>query len=270
MKRLFRTAIPLTKLMLYIILGVLLIGGIVWWLFVPPRLTRQLHQPIPRNQPVAQNSRITLSQTISITPMPGNYTDDNHIWRLVNKTTPLKNRTYRPDNLQLATVAIRTDKSPDEQSLRADIMPEVEQLFTAAQHAGHSLQIGSAFRSYELQQLYYTNYSRLYGQDAADLFSAKPGYSEHQTGLVMDIATTDHTCYLDTCFGETAAGKWLAQHAHEYGFIVRYPKGKEAITGYQYEPWHFRYVGKELATALYHTSLTLDQAMPLLLRATTQ
>ena len=81
----------------------------------------------------------------------------------------------------------------------------------------------------------------------------------------MDIAAADHNCYLETCFGETAAGKWLAKHAHEYGFILRYPKGKERITGYQYEPWHFRYVGRELAAALKKADMTLDQASPILL-----
>lgn len=79
-------------------------------------------------------------------------------------------------------------------------------LFVSAKQAGFDLQIGSGWRSYEQQNIYYSNYSRLYGQESADTFSAKPGYSEHQTGLVMDLATTDHNCYLEECFGETGAG----------------------------------------------------------------
>ena len=203
-------------------------------------------------------------------PLPGDYTADDHLWRLVNKTTPLKDVNYRPSALQLATVASRADKSADERSVRADIMPHVEALFAAAKAAGHQLQIGSAFRGYELQRTYYSNYARLYGQAAADKLSARPGHSEHQTGLVMDVATPDRTCYLETCFGDTPAGRWLAMHAHEYGFIISYPKGKEAITGYQYEPWHIRYVGKELAGALKQADMTLDQATPLLLKGATQ
>ena len=70
----------------------------------------------------------------------------------------------------------------------------------------------------------------------------------------------DQTCWVDDCFERTAAGKWLAAHAHEYGFILRYPKGKESITGYQYEPWHFRYVGRELAGALHQSGLTMEEA----------
>lgn len=211
-------------------------------------------------------SVIRLTDSVSLEPQPGDYTADDHIWRLVDKTHPLTNLQYRPNNLQLATVASRTDKSTDERSLRADIMPAVEKLFADARAAGFELEIGSGFRSYNLQNTYYTSYVANYGQAAADTFSAKPGHSEHQTGLAMDLTTVDRKCYLDECFGDTAAGRWLAENAHKYGFVLSYPKGKEAITGYQYEPWHFRYVGVELATALSTANLTLGEATPLLLR----
>lgn len=207
---------------------------------------------------------IELPGAAPISPMSGDYTKDDHIWRLVNKSHPLTDLHYRPANIQLASVASRTDKSSDERSIRADIMPDAEKLFADAKAQGINLQIGSGFRSYELQNTYYSNYSRVHGQEAADTFSAKPGYSEHQTGLVMDLATTDHVCYLDECFGETSAGKWLAEHAHEYGFILRYPQGKKGITDFIYEPWHFRYVGKDLAGALKQSGLTLDEAAPYL------
>ena len=237
---------------------------------------RKLNSPQPPNTQKTQDNTansskspakklIKLTDSVSVKPAAGDYTADDHIWRLVNKTHPLNNSKYRPKNLQLATVNSRPDKPEEERSVRADIMPEVEQLFASAKAAGHDLQIGSGFRGYELQNTYYSSYVNAYGQAAADKFSSKPGYSEHQTGLVMDIAAADHNCYLETCFGETAAGKWLAKHAHEYGFILRYPKGKERITGYQYEPWHFRYVGRELAAALKKADMTLDQASPILL-----
>ena len=197
----------------------------------------------------------------------GQYTDDDHIWRLVNKSHPFRNLRYRPTNLQVATVPSRTDKTNDERSIRADIMPEVERMFADAEQAGFDLQIGSGWRSYEQQNIYYSNYSRTYGQESADTFSAKPGYSEHQTGLVMDLATVDHNCYLEECFGETEAGKWLAKNSSEYGFILRYPRGKDGITDFIYEPWHFRYVGKDLAKALIESGLTLDEAEPYLAKA---
>ena len=108
--------------------------------------------------------------------------------------------------------------------------------------------------------MYYSNYVKTYGQAAADTFSAKPGHSEHQTGLAVDLTTADQYCRLERCFGDTAAGKWLAANTPAYGFILRYPDGKEAATGYTYEPWHFRYVGPEFAKALVESGLTLDEA----------
>ncbi|MDO5343899.1 MAG: D-alanyl-D-alanine carboxypeptidase family protein [Candidatus Saccharibacteria bacterium] len=252
-------------------------GGVLAYMLLsprkvdPPALRAQAEAPQPSpTQADTPAPRIKLNDSVSVAPLPGDYTADDHLWRLVNKTTPLKNTKYRPADLQLATVSSRQDKSRDERSVRADIMPQVEALFTGAKAAGHQLQIGSAFRGYELQNTYYSNYTRLYGQAAADKVSARPGYSEHQTGLVMDLATPDRQCYLETCFGDTPAGRWLAAHAHEYGFIISYPKGKEAITGYQYEPWHVRYVGKELASALKQANLTLDEATPLLLKGPTR
>lgn len=87
-----------------------------------------------------------------------------------------------------------------------------------------------------------------YGQEAADRFSAKPGASEHQSGLAMDITSADVDYQLTTDFINHESGQWLANHAHEFGFVLRYPEGKEHITGYQYEPWHYRYFGEKVAT----------------------
>lgn len=217
-----------------------------------PRTT----QHTPQAEEVAT---IQLPNTEPIPKMTGEYASDDHLWRLVNKSHPLSDSSYRPE-LVKPNVATRSDKSLDEQSVRADIAPAVEALFAAAQEAGHELEIGSGFRSAELQNTYYTNYVRVYGQTAADAVSAKPGYSEHQTGLAIDISTTDRACYLEDCFGDLPAGIWLKEHAHEHGFILRYPKEKEGITDFRYEPWHFRYVGKELAGALVASGLSMDEA----------
>lgn len=254
------------------ILGLAVIAIIIFALIRPnqPDVGPTTNQSASETNQVEQTSQIkqiTLPNTEPITAIDGNYIDDDHIWRLVNKSHPFNDLHYRPANLQLATVASRTDKSTDERSIRADIMPSVEALFVSAKQAGFDLQIGSGWRSYEQQNIYYSNYSRLYGQESADTFSAKPGYSEHQTGLVMDLATTDHNCYLEECFGETGAGKWLAEHSYKYGFILRYPRGKDGITDFIYEPWHFRYVGEDLAKALKESGLTLDEAEPYLTKA---
>lgn len=259
---------------LLVVLG-LLLGYAIYRLVQPTPAPQTASSPATAQTPTpapkpAAPSMIEIAAGITVAPAPGDYTADDHIWRLVNKTNPLTDKQYRPAALALPSVATRTDKSQDERSVRTDIIPHVEALFAAAKAAGHDLKIGSGFRGYQLQQFYYTNYVRTYGQASADRFSARPGQSEHQTGLAIDLTTTDHVCYLEECFGETPAGKWLAAHAHEHGFILRYHKGKESITGYQYEPWHFRYVGKELATAIWRSGLAYEEVAPRLLEYATK
>jgi len=132
-------------------------------------------------------------------------------------------------------------------------------MFETAKNDGIDLMLGSGYRSYDVQAFYYNNYVNTYGQAEADRFSARPGTSEHQTGLALDVSGIDRVCYLEVCFEEQPAGKWVADNAHKFGFIIRYPEGKESITGYQYEPWHLRYVGQELATELNSLSLTMEE-----------
>lgn len=169
--------------------------------------------------------------------------DDAHsIWVVSNKLRPLSPVDYAPDDLVLPEGVENEFVQP----LRAPAARAVEQLVGAAAEAGHSVWIISAYRDYATQVALYGGYVARDGQAVADRYSARPGHSEHQTGLVVDL--DDHgACYLDGCFGDTAAGAWLAAHAAEYGFIVRYPEGKEDVTGFMPEPWHFRYVGPELA-----------------------
>lgn len=127
------------------------------------------------------------------------------------------------------------------------------ELQSAARSAGYSIPLISGFRSQATQTGLYNRYVARDGKDAADTYSARPGHSEHETGLAYDIGEIDNN------YGETPAGTWLAQHAHEFGFIIRYPKGKEDITKYQYEPWHVRYVGTEHAAKIYEQDLTLEE-----------
>jgi zinc D-Ala-D-Ala carboxypeptidase len=130
----------------------------------------------------------------------------------------------------------------------------------AAKKAGYSMTAFSTYRSFTYQQTLYNRYVAQDGKKAADRYSARPGYSEHQTGLAFDIGNPTQTKhYASQSFGTTATGKWAAKTAHRYGFIMRYPKGKTHITGYMYEPWHFRYVGKSRATKIYNKQLTLEQ-----------
>lgn len=115
----------------------------------------------------------------------------------------------------------------------------------------------SGFRNYNYQQTLYQNYVATDGKEKADTYSARPGYSEHQTGLAFDILNSSGEL-LGTTAGEEAAVHWLHTHAHEYGFILRFPEGKEEITGYQYEPWHMRYVG-DIASEIYRSGKTLEE-----------
>ena len=125
--------------------------------------------------------------------------------------------------------------------LTSDTYSAFNELANAAAADGLSLYVVSGFRSYDYQDQLYNSYVAGYGQSAADTFSARPGYSEHQTGMAIDVNCADDS------FDGTPEAIWLAAHCNEYGFILRYPKGKQGVTGYQYEPWHIRYVGKDVA-----------------------
>ncbi len=138
-----------------------------------------------------------------------------------------------------------------------DFLPETQSAFDkmAADAAaeGLNIYIASGFRSYDYQSKLYNNYASKDGYAAADTYSARPGHSEHQTGLAFDLNT------IDSSFEFTPEYEWVSVNAHKYGFIIRYPKGKEEITGYIYEPWHLRYLGVETATAVYESGLCLEE-----------
>ena len=134
-----------------------------------------------------------------------------------------------------------------------------EELNAAALLDGFKFNAFSTYRSYDRQVELYDAYVKRDGKEAADTYSARPGYSEHQTGLAFDIGEVgDEGAFADNKFGDTGAGKWIAKNAHNYGFIMRYPEGKEDVTGYMHESWHFRYVGKTIATEIYENNETLE------------
>lgn len=153
---------------------------------------------------------------------------------IVNKTYALP-KTYNPGAMTPETKAA------------------YDELVRDASAAGLSMQSVSDFRSYDTQDQLYKNYCARDGQAAADTYSARPGHSEHQTGLAIDINCAG------SAFDNTPEAKWLAENCWKYGFIIRYPKGKESITGYQYESWHIRYLGKEWAKKITESGLTLEE-----------
>ena len=145
------------------------------------------------------------------------------------------------------------DSSYNPGGLTSECASAFENLRRAAAEDGVTIYIESGFRSYEEQERLYEQYVNERGKEAADTFSARPGHSEHQTGLTIDCNNASDS------FDGTPEAEWLAEHAYEYGFIIRYPKGKESITGYKYEPWHIRYVGKSLAQELNESGQTLEE-----------
>ena len=173
-------------------------------------------------------------------------TDPTSPWIVVNKKRPLPS-TYVPGNLTPVLSG----------QLQKDAANSLSTLVNAAKNAGHSLSIISSYRSYSTQTSTYNNYVATDGVARADTYSARPGHSEHQSGLAVDLG--NGVCNLEICFGDTPAGKWLASNAPDYGYIIRYPVGKDSITGYQYEPWHVRYVGVDLAKELQKTNLTIEE-----------
>ena len=146
------------------------------------------------------------------------------------------------------------------QSMRPDGAEALEAMFAAAKEEGINLAIVSGYRSYNKQSTIYSRKKSAYGQAEADKVSARPGTSEHQLALAMDLAKKGSS-QLNSAFGKTKEGQWVSANAHRFGFIVRYLEGYEDITGYMYEPWHVRYVGPEMAEALYESGLPMETFM---------
>lgn len=177
------------------------------------------------------------------------------LWVVANKLRPLNPVTYVPPDLVNAPVA--HVNSP---LLRAEVANKLSAMFARASIEGAgALRLQSAYRSYSSQVGIYANYVRTRGQAWADLQSARAGYSEHQTGLAVDISAGS-SCILLECFANTTPGVWLAANSYRFGFVLRYPQGMTDITGYDFEPWHFRYVGVELATLMHDKGVkTLEE-----------
>lgn len=182
-----------------------------------------------------------------------------NILALVNKIFALPDN-YNPTDLVKPNVSFSFGNETIEKSLmRKEAALALEKMFAEAKAAGIELYAVSGYRSYERQRIIFDAEVKKSGEEKAAQVVAVPGNSEHQSGLAMDISAKSASLGLTEAFGETSEGKWLAANAHKYGFILRYPKGKEAITGYQYEPWHFRYVGVSAAQTIFEKNITLEE-----------
>jgi D-alanyl-D-alanine carboxypeptidase len=220
-----------------LLLAVLAVVGVGWYVWNKNDNTRQ------------QKPDKTNGQSFDI--KQHSLDDPKSIWIIVDKRRPLRPKNYAPDDLVAPDVPLRLTAKDEEMQMRQVAASAVKELFAAAEKDGINLMVSSAFRSYSYQEGLYDHYVSQQGKAVADTQSARPGHSEHQTGLAIDVEPTSRQCEVEECFGTLAEGKWVAKNAYKYGFVVRYPEGKQNITGYIYEPWHIRYVGKTLAVHLH-------------------
>ncbi|MBQ3461031.1 MAG: M15 family metallopeptidase [Solobacterium sp.] len=183
---------------------------------------------------------------VAANPLPAELTDVNSLTFFVdpNHSVPTD---YIPADLETPYVS----STGEVIQVRAAVAEDLKAMINAANEAGAPLILTAGYVSFETQEDYFTDRVAMVGEAEALKITPKPGFSEHQTGLAVDFSDKDDGTATTTAFAESAAGKWLKEHAHEYGFIMRYPEGKEEITSYSYQPWHYRYVGKDVANAMY-------------------
>lgn len=187
-------------------------------------------------------------------------TNPTSIRVVVNKNRYLPDG-YEPSDLVVPNVPFSFGdvESQEKSHLRKEAAEALERLFAGAKDADIELYAVSGYRSYARQKNIYDYNVSTRGEEETAKVSAAPGTSEHQTGLAMDVSALSVNNDLEQTFGNTKEGSWLADHAQDYGFIVHYLEGKEEQTGYSYEPWHIRYVGKELAEAVHASGLALEE-----------
>ncbi|MFC0274303.1 D-alanyl-D-alanine carboxypeptidase family protein [Metabacillus herbersteinensis] len=186
-------------------------------------------------------------------------TNPENVLALVNKEFALP-VDYEPTDLVAPDVPFSFgDQDVSQRYIREEAAVALEELFESAQNEGIELFAVSGYRSYERQQGIFNNEKETKGEEEALEAVALPGQSEHQTGLAMDVTSRSVNLEITQEFGETIEGIWIKENAHLFGFIIRYQKGNEELTGYQYEPWHLRYVGKEQAKVIFEHGLTLEE-----------
>ena len=220
-----------------------------------PKATETTNSQTAQSSPAATTTTAaTDNQTADTSTATAQSTaDPSDVLILVNKTTNLDQNYVPADLVWVALPGVRDTQ------MRTVAATALGELFNAATKQGLTLYCCSGYRSYATQkELYAQNVSAL-GQSEADLVSAKPGQSEHQTGLAMDVTAESVGFDLLESFGDTKEGQFVKNNAYLYGFIIRYPNDKTSITGYSYEPWHLRYVGKDVAKVIHDKDITFEE-----------
>ncbi|MGY1841230.1 MULTISPECIES: M15 family metallopeptidase [unclassified Modestobacter] len=243
----------LLRLVIGLVLVVLAAGAVL--------VVREISSPAPTAAPAAEASTPPPSAPPATTPAPStpaeptldraqlSLDDPASTWVVVNKARPLVPIDHAPSDL----VPIGGGYQ-----LRAEAAQAMDAMLSAAAEQGLSLSVQSAYRPYDYQVGLFAAQVRRFGEERAEIQVARPGHSEHQTGLAADVGGGG--CDIETCFATTAEGRWVAAHGPEFGYVVRYPDGAQGVTGFKYEPWHLRYVGTALATELQRTGVpTLEE-----------
>ena len=185
--------------------------------------------------------------------------DTGDILMIVNKEYGLSEE-YKPNDLTKVEHCDFSVGSDECHQLKKEPAEAIEEMFAAAREDGYEIIMRTGYRSYGYQAALYESYKEKDGEEAADKYSARPGSSEHQSGLCCDVGIEGKDL---NAFEGTGEAKWIADNSWKYGFVVRYPQDKEDITGYMYEAWHIRYVGKEAAKYMHEKNLTLEEYLEL-------
>lgn len=183
---------------------------------------------------------------------------ENGLFILINKENPVAEDYCADDLAPIKYYA--EDRDPQWRYMRSEAADNFHKMVEAARNDGVDFVMTTAYRSYGFQSILWDNAINRYGsEDAANTLVARPGQSEHQSGLAVDISSAENNYQLNENFGNTEAGKWVAAHAAEYGFILRYPADKTDVTGYSFEPWHVRYVGKTAAKEITEKGIVFEE-----------
>lgn len=187
--------------------------------------------------------------------LAGSFDEESSILLLVNKEQKVSAK-YKPE---LVKPAVPTNKKDQAEYIymRPEAAKALEEMFAAAKDAGHTLLAVSGYRSYQTQKGNYDRKVKSSSAGKGQTTVAPPGASEHQLGLAMDVGRRKNT-NLSKSFGDSPEGQWVAENAHRFGFIIRYKAEWEEVTGYMYEPWHIRYVGKEHAARIYELDIPFE------------
>lgn len=196
--------------------------------------------------PVTTTTVVTTPPPV-VTPPPSSGTTAN------GHTLTTENGITYVDGVLVANKTYALPDTYNPGGLTGDTYAAFVEMQSAASAQGLYLFVKSGFRSYWDQRYIYNGYVARDGQAAADRYSARAGHSEHQSGMAIDVNSTSQS------FADTPEGVWLKNNCHLYGFIIRYPEGKESITGYMYEPWHVRYVGRDVAAKIKESGLCFEE-----------